>query len=354
MSCYHPIWATPDINPRTNKPYLTKNGKIKYRILGADYEPGRDRLLESDLISFPCGKCTGCRLDYSRQWADRLMLELQYHDSAYFVTLTYNDEHVPRRVYKVDDDTGEAYESLTLDKRDVQLFMKRLRKAFPDDKIRFFLAGEYGPKTFRPHYHAIIFGLHLNDLVPMRKDSRTGFTYYSSPSLERVWSQLVDRKIEKGSIISPYTYSSMGYVTVCNVTWETCAYTARYVTKKLTGPLAKVYTDFDMTPPFSLMSRKPGIARQYYEDHPEFVDQKNIHIPTQSGGRSIRPPKYFEKLLEEDRPELAEQRAEIRAACTRAAIASKLEQSTKSYTEILQDAEDIKIKRTKSLIRRDL
>lgn len=343
MSCYHPLLGVPDYDIRTGGYRLTKNKKIKYRVIKVD-DYDNDILLHDDgVILIPCGKCIGCRLDYSREWANRLILELQYHDSAYFVTLTYNDEHVPISYYP-DPETGEAYESLTLCKRDVQLFMKRLRKAFPNDKIRFYLAGEYGDETFRPHYHAIIFGLHLTDGYPWRYNREEGknFVYYRSPSLERCWSVKDDDGV----------FRPIGHVEYADVCWETCAYTARYVTKKFYGEEAEFYEKFQLVPPFSLMSRKPGIGRLYYDDHPEMFEYDFLNISTERGGLKFMPPKYFERLYELDFPDEAEQRKETRKAMAKAAIALKLQQSTKSYGEILQTAEDVKKSRTKRL-RRD-
>ena len=95
-----------------------------------------------EFIEIPCGKCSGCRLQRSREWANRCMLELEYHKSSYFVTLTYDDAHVPIHYYS-DPETGEALPSMSLVKRDFQLFMKRLRKKFGEG-IRFFASGEYG------------------------------------------------------------------------------------------------------------------------------------------------------------------------------------------------------------------
>ncbi len=343
MSCYHPLLGVPDYNPITNRPYLTKNKKIKYRIIKTE-DYNKDTLLKrDDVILIPCGKCIGCRLDYSREWANRLMLELQYHDSAYFVTLTYNPEHVPKSYYP-DPETGEAHESLTLCKRDVQLFMKRLRKAFPDDKIRFYLCGEYGSQTFRPHYHAIIFGLHLTDGYIWRYNREEGknFVYYRSPALERCWSVKDDDGV----------FRPIGNVEYADVCWDTCAYTARYVTKKLNGEAGEFYEEFRLVPPFSLMSRKPGIGRDYYNDHPELFEYEFLNVSTEKGGLKFKPPKYYEHLYELDFPDEAEQRKETRKAMAKSAIALKLEQSTKSYGEILQTAEDVKSSRTKRL-RRD-
>lgn len=332
MACYSPLYAIPDMNPVTNRPYKTVNGKTKYKIVS-----GKNVTDLPDVLRVPCGKCIGCRLEYSRQWANRLMLELEYHDSAYFVTLTYNNEHAPVSYYP-DPETGEALESLTLSVRDVQLFLKRLRKAFPDDKIRFFCSGEYGPQTFRPHYHMIIFGLHLDDLVPTRCSS-LGFQYYTSDKLQRVWS--VDAE-------------PIGMIVVSPVTWETCAYTARYVTKKLTGEAGKVYADFGLKPPFSTMSRKPGIAHQWYVDHPDWIDREYINISTKQGGRKFRPPKYYERLLALDDPDEAEQRSAVRKAMALRAKALIEARTDLSYDDYLEVCGDKKERAVAALVRRDV
>ena len=159
---------------------------MQYHIVPASDSRVNDPYWKDQLIQIPCGKCIGCRLEYSRQWANRCMLELQYHDSAYFVTLTYNEEHVPR--------TG-LHGEMSLRKRDFQLFMKRLRKKYSDDRIRFYAAGEYGTTTQRPHYHAILFGLHLDDLQVYK--SKDSYKYFTSPGLQRVWSVV---ESSKGSI----------------------------------------------------------------------------------------------------------------------------------------------------------
>ena len=180
---------------------------------------------------------------------------------------------------------------MTLDKRDCQLFFKRLRKAKPDDNIRYFLAGEYGDQTHRPHYHAIIFGLHLDDLQLVGRNEFNQ-PYFDSPFLQRVWQK--------------------GYITAASVSWESCCYVARYCMKKLKGDLRFFYQDVNIVPPFVLMSRKPGLGYQWFEDHPEFTDHSKINVSTPNGRRTFRPPRYFEKKLEEIDPALAQQRASER------------------------------------------
>ena len=96
-------------------------------------------------IAIPCGGCHECRLSKSREWADRMMLELDHSKTAIFATLTYSPDFVPISML---DDNDECI--FTLDKRDVQLFLKRLRKRFEPREIRYFLSGEYGDTTQRP------------------------------------------------------------------------------------------------------------------------------------------------------------------------------------------------------------
>lgn len=355
MACYHPLKAFPI--------GLTDAGKTKYKIVpfavhhievqqngtfipvSTDFLSPYARKNIVEFIQIPCGQCIGCRLEYSRQWANRCMLELEYHDSAYFVTLTYDDDHVPVSYYG-DPDTGLATPSLTLRKRDFQLFMKRLRKAFPDDHIRFFASGEYGSQTFRPHYHAIIFGLHLDDLILYKKSPDNKFSYFNSASLQRCWSVIESRKNSTNPLAVP-----IGFAVVAPVTWETCAYTARYVMKKLKGPEAVFYEEFNIEPPFTLMSRKPGIARQWYEDHPDCYDYEYINVSSEQGGRKFRPPKYFDSLLEIDDPDKLLELKETRRRMAEASKAAKLESTTMSYLELLQVEENNKMDKLKKLER---
>lgn len=358
MPCYHPLKAF-EIGK-------TLDGKRKMKVTSYEVEhvfqnyPGGSWYCSSSsftpgafarvckYVEIPCGKCIGCRLEYSRQWANRCMLELQYHDSSYFVTLTYNEEFVPRSYYG-DSSSGEVLPSLTLRKRDFQLFMKRLRKRFSDDTIRFFMCGEYGPSTYRPHYHAILFGLHLDDLVPFSK-SEQGFQYYTSQSLQDCWSV-----VEREDSVTPLSdRRPLGHILVANVTWETCAYTARYITKKLTGPQASFYSDFNIEPPFTLMSRKPGIARQYYDDHPDLYEYEYINVKTETGGRKFRPPRYFDKLFDLDQPEASAALKLTRQKMAEEAKKAKLSQTSLSYLDLLQVEEEAKLDSIKSLDRSEI
>lgn len=263
MSCYHPLTriSNGSINLATGKavgtvvPYVP----LEKRIPGTIYQ------------DIPCGQCIGCRLDYSRKWADRLMIESRSHSSTWFVTLTYDDIHLPF------SDKGIP----TLRKRDVQLFMKRLRKAIFPGKCRFFCSGEYGEKSFRPHYHLILFSLELNDLK-FYKVNEIHQPYFTSDFLSRIWQ-------------------NQGYVVVAPASYETMLYTSRYVTKKLKGFEGSFYKTNGIEPPFSLMSRKPGIAGDHFNI--ELMLNEHIMLPE---GRKANHPRYYQKLLERDYPDFYE------------------------------------------------
>lgn len=323
MSCYHPITAYDISSPGERKELVFSLSKA--------LEHGAPRSLQ-----LPCRQCVGCRLDYSRQWANRCMLELSYHKSSFFLTLTYDDVHLPRS-FAADPGTGEILSpSAPLVKRDFQLFMKRLRKN-TGQKLRFMAAGEYGEQSFRPHYHAIVFGLELSDLVPY-KHSRQGYQYWNSETLNKCWTD------DQGNL--------KGYIVAGAVTWDTCAYVARYIMKKQMGPEAKAsYDALGLTPEFSLMSRRPGLARQYYDDHPEIWDFEKINISTPQGGRSFAHPAYLRHLFEIDEPERAAEFSEKRRLSAMRNVEKKKRLTDKQYSDILLTEEELKIKRIKSLVR---
>lgn len=270
MSCYHPLVGFPSGK-------ITENGKEQL-VIKKDYlkTHSLDEVNRFNGVLLPCGHCIGCRLDYSRRWADRMMLELETSKSAIFVTLTYDNDHIHWSQF--DDNNCPIFG--TLDKRDCQLFMKRLRKEFEDVKIRFYLAGEYGEHTLRPHYHAIIYGIGLSDIgdcIPFGRNDN-GQAYYISKRFQEIWS--------------------LGNVLLADVSWQTCAYVARYVTKKLNGEKSVSYAQRNVIPEFSLMSRKPGIGREYLDLHPDCLDAVNINLSTPEGGLKISIPKYYLKQLE--------------------------------------------------------
>lgn len=246
-----------------------------------------------DWIGVGCNQCAECKMAKSREWANRLMMEKLYHEHAYFLTLTYNEEHAPRR-YPVDPATGEILDLrspvLSLNFDDVQKWLKRLRKAFSklsDTKVRYYLCGEYGAKTFRPHYHVIMFSPEIPDLK-LYAQSWNKDLYYTSDFIDRTWS---DRN------------GKIGHVIIAEVTWESAAYVARYLIKKNTPEKRELIERAGIEKEDSRSSNRPGIAACYFFDHPDLFENDYINISAGNKGIKFRPPAYFKKLYEKDHPE---------------------------------------------------
>lgn len=219
-------------------------------------------------LKLPCGQCIGCRLERGRQWAVRCMHESQMHEFSCFVTLTYDDENVPS--------------DFSLRYSDVQKFLKRLRRAH--GKVRFFLCGEYGESNGRPHYHALLFGVLFRDRYYWRKSS-AGFNLYRSETLERLWGH--------------------GNCEIGDVSFESSAYVAGYILKKVNGSKADAHYQcvdsdtgeiFWRVPEFGRMSLKPGIGAGWFEKFGAEVYPLDRVVVN---GREQKPPKYYDKLLEE-------------------------------------------------------
>jgi len=223
------------------------------------------------VVQLPCGQCIGCRLERSRQWAIRCMHEASLYDDNCFVTLTYDDQHLPA--------------DRSLNKRHLELFLKKLRKQFGAG-IRFYLCGEYGENFGRPHYHVCFFNLDFPDKVLWKVIN--GQRLYTSEKLAKIWGH--------------------GYVSIGSVTFESAAYVARYILKKVTGKNAdkhyQVYDIesgeiFDRLPEFTNMSRASGIGKDWYKKYRSDVYPHDYVVVK---GKTIKPPKYYDKLYEAEFP----------------------------------------------------
>ena len=175
----------------------------------------------------PCRKCVECKVQYAEDWARRVVLEAKKHEKNCFITLTYNDANLP--------------EGASVCKRSAQLFMKKLRKAIAPIKVRYFLCGEYGAEKNRPHYHAILFGYDFEDKRYFSTDRR-GNPIYRSPLLEKLWT---------------YGFSSVGD----RLDFETAKYCAKYMQAD-----CREFERIGLKPPFTLMSRRPGLALDVIPD----------------------------------------------------------------------------------------
>lgn len=292
MACYKPLTA-----------YRTDGGDIHF------HDNGQGRPLE-----LPCGQCIGCRIQRSKDWALRCVHEASMYEDNCFITLTYGPEKLP-------PDCG-------LIKSDFQKFMKRLRNflevpatllnddcltpkiymrgpkkglrkigTFTGTKIKYYMCGEYGDESNRPHYHAIIFNWNPDDWVYLF-DSPGGEPVYTSPTLESIWG--------------------LGFVTIGTVTFESAAYVARYVLKKINGPLAEKIDEktglkhyerinsftgeiSEVIPEYNDMSRRPGIGINWISNYTRDVYPKDY---TTVRGVKQRPPRYYDNYLMDIDPEM--------------------------------------------------
>ena len=293
MTCYHPLLAYKSEGKVVfNKPFAFAKG-----------------------FNVPCGQCIGCRLNYSRQWAIRIVHEAQMHEENCFITLTFDQANLEKRS-----------NPLSLDVSEYQRFMKRLRKKFGSN-IRFFHCGEYGDQNKRPHYHAIIFGMDFKDKVLFSQ--RDGTKLYTSKVLSELW---------------PYGFSTIG-----EVTFQSAAYVARYIMKKHKGEGAEDYytrwcpetgEGTPVEPEYCTMSRKPGIGKTWFEKYKTDVYPHDYIV---INGHKVKPPRYYDSLLEEE--ELAQLKAK------------RQEDAPETITEYgeamdrLWVSQEIKIKKLERLIR---
>nr|UQB76405.1 replication associated protein [Flumine microvirus 14] len=230
-----------------------------------------------EFVRLPCGKCIACRLEYSRQWAIRGVHEASFHSANCFLTLTFDDAKVDAFDFEPSFDSYDCYgvddRTYTLVRRDFQLFMKRLRKRFGSG-IRYMHCGEYGEELGRPHHHVILFGFDFSDKVPFEEAS-SSFMLKRSPALEELW---------------PFGFSSVG-----EANFETIAYVARYVTKKVNGSTADDHY-LGRLPEFMSMSRRPGIGRDWIDSNVDDV-LANDFIVVRNGIKSS-PPRYYSKIMD--------------------------------------------------------
>lgn len=234
-------------------------------------------------LMLPCGRCIGCRMERARQWGLRCLHEAKLWPHNQYVTLTYSDENMP------------PGGSVCL--RDVQLFMKRLRKAknsTKDNPVRFFLGAEYGDQNGRPHYHALLFNCPLPDRVRFGQNAR-GEPLYTSRELSRLWS-------------SDGGETTLGFITIGEVTFDSAVYCAKYALKKLNisenstaaarAEYERRYIVYDADGivyerdrEFAVMSRRPGIGAGYYE---KYGSEVLAHDSVIVDGREVRPPRFYD------------------------------------------------------------
>lgn len=206
------------------------------------------KVYDGDFSSeYPCGKCAACLRSRTREWANRITHELSYHESSCFLTLTYDNENLPDE----------------LKKRDLQLFLKRLRKEIEPKRIKYFGCGEYGETYGRPHYHLIVFGIGVKDDLFKLQKTLFGKNYYRMDA----WT--------------------FGFIDVGVVNYKSAAYVAGYIQKKL-----KVEACTGKALPFQVQSQ--GLGKKYVEDNAvRLVDNLGFTV----NGAKCGLPRYYRKVL---------------------------------------------------------
>lgn len=211
--------------------------------------------LRDKSLIIPCGHCIACRINKREEWCTRLLHEASYSFRSIFITLTYDDAHLPL----VDSDSGDVVPVVS--KIDIQDFIKVLRRKSGSIGIRYFIGSEYGPSGKRPHYHGFLFN------VPA--------AYSTKQVLEEdIWKR--------------------GFVTVGEVTRSRCNYAAKYYVERDWSPCGS-----GVGVPFTLMSRRPGIGRQFVEDNRFHLDNPDVSTCNRNG-REVPLPRYYRNLAYSD------------------------------------------------------
>jgi len=205
-----------------------------------------------------------------------------------FITLTYNDANLPT--------------DGSLQLRDFQLFMKRLRKRL--GRVRFYHCGEYGEKFRRPHYHACLFGMDFPDKKLFKIQNKQRL--YTSDILSELWP--------------------LGFSTTGDVTFESAAYVARYITKKITGASAEAHYEninpetgeiSSLKPEYTTMSRRPGLGASWLEKYLSDVYPGDFVVIR---GKKMKPPKYYDSIYELTHKEYYESLRRKRTVAARAHV----------------------------------
>lgn len=272
MTCFYPVdaWRFYDTKSQTTT-YTRKYSEFLRMQKNPSFV-----LLEKEKGS--CGQCSGCRVEYTRQWAMRCVAEMGNSMKAVFLTLTFDPFHLPS--------------NNSISKEFIKTWLKNLRERIRyhyNETIRFYCCGEYGEKKGRPHYHAIIFGFDFPDKQLWSK--KKGQLLYISKFLQDAWF--------------------FGWHTIGQVTMESCQYVAQYVLKKFTSKDDRKVKEHygDREPEFHHMSRMPGIGAEFFNDFWNDMYPKDKFT---FKGKQLRPPSYFDYLLKKNHPELYEQVKEAR------------------------------------------
>lgn len=327
MGCYHPIRAFVNI----------KNHSAECKKI-IRFKPQRD-LENWREITLPCGQCIGCRLEYSRQWALRIQKEATLYKDNYFLTITYDQEHLPW-IDTINEETGELILGNPLIPKHFTKFMKDLREYwdyhYKHQGIRFYGCGEYGEKHERPHYHICLMNFPIpEEELEFEKNNELGDALYKCQLIEDIWGK--------------------GLIRIGALTWQSAAYVARYILKKQKGECSEeIYRSKGQIPEFTRMSRKPGIGKGWYEENrDEIYKNDEVFVPRRGGGATkLKPARYFDRIYDLEKPARMMRIKEARRAIAEKQQRLKLAKTSAEIHEILENAERIHKERSKILLRK--
>jgi len=279
MACLYPLkgWRSYVVNPETGKRSIIF-GKNKMARRNPD-----------DAVQVACGRCIECRLEHSRQWAIRCEKEAELYEENCVITLTYDEENLPKNG--------------SIEIADAQKFMKRLRERYEGRTIRSFGCAEYGEQRGRPHYHILLFNLEFADKKPdlSMQGLQPEHKYWTSETLDQLWG--------------------MGRTQIMPLNFETAAYVARYVMKKIKSPGHTRIKLAPLPPPEGVdptgsptlafvpvadersvcVSRRPGVGADWYKKYKyTLCNTHTLH----SRGRPMAAPQFFNRRMEIDDPNL--------------------------------------------------
>lgn len=222
---------------------------IRDKLRGTDINPVR--------ILVPCGKCINCIQRKRAEWSFRILQELKISSKSTFLTLTYNEESIPK--------------NNQLEKKILQDYFKRVRITEPD--LKYYAVGEYGTQTLRPHYHAIVFGCDNNTLINQ---------WHNTKSTNK---------------------DALGFVTCDTVTEASIHYVTGYIVSKYgkidekTGKALNTWSDKDIAP-FALMSK--GLGKIYLKHNTHFHKSNFTTETIKEGGQKQLIPRYYRDKIFSD------------------------------------------------------
>ena len=275
MTCYRPFRAYLGKDKPDGKKNIVFNRSNSWR--------GKE-------INMPCyNKCIGCREQRAQEWAIRIDHEAQLWEDNSFITVTYDERHLPK--------------DGSLNTKHIQDFIKRLRKEIYPKKIRYFYSGEYGDikNTFRPHYHMILFNHDFEDKEEFKMKGENQL--YTSKTLEKLW---------------PFGYTSIG-----TVSYGSASYVARYIHKKQ-EKLDELGRSFfhlnNLKPEYTQGSTNPGIGHGYFKKYwMDFYPCDYVAI----NGHKKKVPRYYDQLLDKQNPEMLKEVKEVRMKRKRSTVTDR-------------------------------